>query len=155
MPSRDHEDEFPHPWFALAVTGHRDFIPGGVWTSRSNPSLVADVPGVRRVWRAIDAALAKRRGRSRISLFCRDGTAGVDHAVRFYAMLHGLPLFPLGVQRDFWFSNAMLRRDLELVGRTHGLLWFGEEETDGDPLCLSRLLGLPHQVVKESAENLE
>lgn len=137
----------PRPHFALAVTGHRDLIPTGLWMTKAIPSMVADVPGVAQVWRAIGAALARKTGVYQISIFTRWPESGVDSAARFYAEMHHLPVFPLNVARDHWRENAVLRRDLELVGRSHALLWFGGEESDGDPLCLCRMLGLPHRVV--------
>lgn len=140
------------PWFALAATGHPDVLPGGSWVYRASPELVADVPGVWRVWGCLDAALQKRWAGHRIALYGRAGrsglTTGIDVAVHHYAIDHGLPYIPLSPTPDVWRESAVFRRDLELVGRSHALLWFGGEESDGDPLALCRLLGLPHQAIK-------
>jgi hypothetical protein len=53
------------------------------------------------------------------------------------------PHFPLQPMLDLWDEAARFRRDVGLIGRTHGLLWFGPEGSDGDPLAIARLLALP------------
>src|SRR5262249_44294906 len=88
-----------------------------------------------------------------IALYCRDSRTGIDHAVRCYALTRKLPHFPLHKPFDLWGETAGFRRDLELVSRIHGILWFGPEQSDGDPARLAQLLGLPYRVVEFAEMN--
>lgn len=135
------------PVYALTVTGHATAIASGLWMCRADPNWARDVPGVNRVWECIDAVLCRRLGSHRIAIYGRSDPTGIDSAVRAYATVRGVMYFPLNPQRDVWRERSAFRRDLELVGRTHAVLWFGEEESDGDPARIAMILGIPVQVV--------
>lgn len=137
----------PPPVFVVAVTGHRDAIPGGYWTSSPLEWDNLARPGVHLLRSYLDGVLCRRRDGGRVHVLCRGGPAGVDHAVRSYCAARGLPYFPLDTDRAEWGADAPLRRDLSMLARAHALVWFGDREDGPDPVTVAALLGIPYRVV--------
>lgn len=136
------------PWFALCATGHPDLIPLGPWAYHPVATAALEAPGAARVWSCLDAALARRLGTHKVAIHGRDDGGGVDAAVRAYAAARDVFYLPLAASPQRWGKAAGLRRDAELVARSDAVLWFGPEETDGDPARLAMMFGIPVQVVR-------
>ncbi len=138
--------EPPPPYFFVAVTGHRAAIPGGYWTSSPIERMDLSRPGVHLLRSYLDGVLYRRREKGRVSVLCRGGSAGVDHAVRSYCEARHLSCMPVDEMRQTWGADAPFRRDLELVFRAHALVWFGQREDGPDPVTIAAALGIPYRV---------
>lgn len=138
----------PPPTFYVAVTGHKSVIPGGYWTCNPIERMSLARPGVHLLRSYLDGVLYRRRDAGLVQVLCRGGGAGVDHAVRSYCEARALPCLPIDEQRAAWGAAAGLRRDLDLLARSHALVWFGpREDRDGpDLVTLAALLGIPYRV---------
>lgn len=139
------------PWFTVAITGHREAAPDGPWTWSpiSRASFSHSVAAEIRSY--LDAVLYRRRESHRLLVYFRDGPAGIDHLIRAYCELREISCLPAVMQRDIWADEASYRRDLEMIGRCHALVWFGPREGPDrhgpDLVTLAAALGIPYRVV--------
>jgi hypothetical protein len=141
------------PAFAVYVTGHPNVIPSGAWAYSPLGRREFMHPGAVELRSYLDAVLWQRRGSNRVHVYCRAGrglSAGVDDTVRAYCELRDIPCLPIGLERDTWGDEAEFRRDLELVAKSHALVWFGRREQHADRpdvVTLAIMLGVNHRVV--------
>ena len=140
------------PWFAITATGHPAVIPLGPWAYRGDPRYAREAAGAGRVWDDIDLALSRRVASCRLMIYCRDEPTGIDQVVRAYAAVRGVSCLPVAQMRDQWGDDAPFRRDLDMVNRSHAVLWFGEEQNDGDPARIAQLLGIKVRIVCRIAD---
>lgn len=146
-------NEDTRPIFSLAASGHPKLIPGGLWTCNPDPHAALSIPGVAAVWRSLDSVLTKRIGSHRVTIYGRGNngqTVGIDAAIRCFAESRKLGYLPLVQMADVWPERVLFRRDLEMVGRSHAVIWFGEqEEKDDGPAMLAQVLAIPLRIVRE------
>lgn len=139
------------PFFAVFVTGHWDAVPFGPWFHVGLPADRLYRPEVigygGPLVAYLDGVLRGKKSTHRLWLYCRDGDAGVDHLVRCYAARRGYFCLPVSGQRDRWGDDAGFRRDADTVVRSDAVVWYGERESDGDPVRLAELLAVPFRVV--------
>lgn len=140
------------PLFAIFATGRPDAVPASLLFHHADPCACREVPGVRAVWRFLDACFSRRTGTHRPCVLGRAEGEPIDRAVQCFALARGylyLPAYP-----DFaaWGRAAVFRRDLELVARARGVVWFGEDaDRDDAPHHLAQLLGVENRVVRDLA----
>lgn len=142
------------PFFAAFVTGHRNAVPYGPWFHSGLPAAGLTRPEVigygGPLVSYLDGVLRGKRHTHRVCLYCRGWygpPAGVDELVRCYAAARGYAFLPVHPERVRWGDLAPFRRDAETVIRSNAVVWYGERESDGDPVRVAELLGIPFRVV--------
>lgn len=137
------------PVFGIFATGHAAAIPNSMAFYHANPSKCLEVPGVKEVWEYLDVCFSRRLESHRPVVFGRADHMPIDLAVQHYALARKVPYLPEPPNVPEWGKAAKFRRDLELVARAAGVVWFGEdEETDASPPKLAAILGIEYRVMR-------
>jgi hypothetical protein len=136
------------PWFTVTVTGHPKLFPVGMWAFNGMRHEACHNEELYPITSYLNACLSRRRGSCRLAVYCRDSSTGIDHAVRVYCDAKSINCLPISPQEDHWGFMAGFRRDAEMVIRSDAVVWFGPRESDGDPVGVAKLLGIPFREVK-------
>ncbi|WP_439627586.1 hypothetical protein [Gemmata sp.] len=140
------------PVFAVFATGRPDAVPASLLFAHADPTRCREVPGVRAAWEFLDECFSRRTGAHRPCVFGRAEGEPIDLAVQCYAAARGYLYLPEYPDIAGWGRAAVFRRDLHLVARSRGVVWFGPDaDRDDSPHHLAQLLGIDCRVVRDLA----